>query len=166
MNKEDLTGNNPPQVINRISLTLRCMVAAAFCVAAVGPAQAADKKLPIKGQVFTIEDRTAFLILPEKTVSGDRIPWVWYAPTLKGLPGKYEKWMFEQFLNNGIAIAGVDVGESYGSPKGTAVYSALYKELVDKRGLAKKACLLARSRGGLMLYNWAVDAEPRRADVV
>jgi hypothetical protein len=36
-----------------------------------------------------------------------------------------------------------------------AVFSALYDELAQKRGLAKNACLLARSRGGLMLYNWA-----------
>jgi len=65
--------------------------------------------------------------------------------------------MFERFLGNGMAVAGVDVGESYGSPKGRAVYSALYKEVVDRRGLARRACLLARSRGGLMLYCWAVE---------
>src|SRR4029077_10801878 len=65
--------------------------------------------------------------------------------------------MFERFLAAGIAIAGVDVGESYGSPKGRAVYSALYKELVDNRNFAKRPVLLARSRGGLMLYNWAAE---------
>ena len=43
--------------------------------------------------------------------------------------------MFDQFLNSGIAIAGVDVGESYGSPKGRTVYSALYKGFVEKGGL-------------------------------
>ena len=115
------------------------------------------KQLPIKGEVFTVEGHTAFLILPDKTALDEAIPWVWYAPTLKGLPGKEETWMFEQFLDKGIAIAGVDVGESYGSPKGRAVYSALYRELVDQRGLWKKACLLARSRGGLMLYAWGAD---------
>jgi len=126
-------------------------------VAPKSSAQAAQKNLPINGDVFTVKGRTAFLILPEKTGSANPIPWLWYAPTLKGLPGKAEKWMFDKFLDSGIAIAGVDVGESYGSPKGTAIYSALYKELVEKRGLTKHACLLARSRGGLMLYNWAVD---------
>lgn len=121
-------------------------------------AQSAAKNLPIEGgEVFKIGDRTAFLILPRERKSEDPIPWVWYAPTLRGLPGAAEKWMFEQFLSNGIAIAGVDVGESYGSPKGTSVYSALYKELTEKRGMARRACLLARSRGGLMLYNWAAE---------
>jgi len=128
-----------------------------FCAVAGGLVQAAQKNLPIPGEVFTIEDRTAFLILPKRTGPDHLTPWVWYAPTLPRLPGKYETWMFEKFLDNGIAIAGVDVGESYGSPKGRAVYSALHKELVEKRGLANKACLLARSRGGLMLYNWAAE---------
>ena len=157
MISEYQTNERNPYAINRISLAMRYPVIAAFCFAIVSVAQAAEKKLPIKGEVFTIEDRTAFLALPEKSKSGKPIPWVWYAPTLKGLPGKAEKWMFEQFLENGIAIAGVDVGESYGSPKGRNVYSALYEELVEERGLARQACLLARSRGGLMLYNWAAE---------
>ncbi|MDP7206517.1 MAG: prolyl oligopeptidase family serine peptidase, partial [Pirellulaceae bacterium] len=118
---------------------------------------APTKNLPIKGEVFLIKDRIAFLILPEKPQAGRPIPWVWYAPTLPGLPGGAEKWMFEKFLEKGIAIAGVDAGESYGSPAGRVVYSALHDELVKKRGLAGQACLLTRSRGGLMLYCWAAE---------
>ena len=125
--------------------------------AVVMPLQAAEKRLPLKGEVFLIRERTAFLILPEKPKANQPIPWVWYAPTLPGLPASSEKWMFERFIKAGIAIAGVDVGESYGSPKGRAVYSSLHEHLVSKRGLAKQACLLARSRGGLMLYSWAVE---------
>jgi alpha-beta hydrolase superfamily lysophospholipase len=87
----------------------------------------------------------------------DDIPWVWYAPTLNGLPAQTEVWMFEQFLAKGIAIAGIDAGESYGSPKGTELYSSFYDHLVKKRQFREKPCLLARSRGGLMLYSWAVE---------
>ncbi len=115
------------------------------------------KELPIAGEVFGVEGCTAFLIMPERVAAGKKTPWVWYAPTLPKLPGPEEKWMFEKFLNAGIAIAGIDVGESHGSPAGRALYTALYKELVSKRGLSKTPCLLARSRGGLMLYNWAVE---------
>ena len=64
--------------------------------------------------------------------------------------------MFERFLKAGIAIAGIDVGESYGSQQGRDAYT-LHNHLVEKRGLAKQASLLARSRGGLMLYSWAAD---------
>jgi pimeloyl-ACP methyl ester carboxylesterase len=130
----------------------------AFALLVLGTFQlgAVEKRLPMKGEIFTVQERTAFLMLPEKPKAGP-IPWVWYAPTLRGLPGGAEKWMFERFLQAGIAIAGVDVGESYGSPQGRAVYTALHDELVNRRGLARQACLLARSRGGLMLYCWAAE---------
>ncbi|MDB6028506.1 MAG: prolyl oligopeptidase family protein [Verrucomicrobiales bacterium] len=116
-----------------------------------------EKKLPVNGEVFTVQGHTAFLILPAKPTAGTPTPWVWYAPTLPGLPAAEEKWMFEKFLAAGIGIAGIDVGESYGSPAGRAIYSALYRELTKKRGMSAKPCLLARSRGGLMLYSWACE---------
>jgi len=119
------------------------------------PPQKPVKDLPIPGEVFDVQGHTAFLISPKQPA--DTSPWVWYAPTLPGLPGPEEQWMFERFTNAGIAIAGIDAGESYGSPEGRAVFTALYDYLTQKRGLSKKPCLLARSRGGLMLYNWAVE---------
>ncbi len=116
-----------------------------------------SKTLPMPGEVFSVKGHTAFLILPGQAAAGQATPWVWYAPTLPGLPGPEEKWMFQKFLDAGLAVAGIDVGESYGSPAGRALFSALYQELVRQRGLSKTPCLLARSRGGLMLYNWAVE---------
>lgn len=116
-----------------------------------------SKVLPVEGEVFLVEGHTAFIILPAKRAAGHPTPWVMYAPTLDPYPGEEEVWMIRKFLNAGIAIAGIDVGESYGSPDGRSLYSAFYKELVGKRGFSGKACLLARSRGGLMLYNWAAE---------
>lgn len=124
------------------------------------PLRAADppqKNLPLPGEVFTVQGRTAFVILPEAKPPGKGIPWVWYAPTLTGLPGKEERWMFEHFLKAGIAIAGIDVGESYGSPDGRALFTALYDQLTGQRGFARKTILLARSRGGLMTLCWAAE---------
>jgi hypothetical protein len=119
--------------------------------------QSPEKQLPLHGEVFRVKGHTAFLLQPEQKHPTRPTPWVWYAPTLPGLPGEEEKWMFEKFLDAGIAIAGIDVGESYGSPQGRDIYSAFYEALVQERGLSKQPCLLARSRGGLMLYNWAAD---------
>jgi len=116
-----------------------------------------SKELPIAGEVFSVKGCTAFLILPGQVADSNATPWVWYAPTLPGLPGMEVKWMFQKFINAGIAVAGIDVGESCGNPRGRALFSTFYEELVLKRGLSKTACLLARSRGGLMLYNWAVE---------
>ncbi len=108
-------------------------------------------------QEFTVNGCRVFVILPKPAVPGQKQPWVWYAPTLPGLPAPEETWMFERFLAAGIAVAGIDVGESFGSPAGRAHFTALYNELVQRRGFASKPVLLARSRGGLMLYNWAVE---------
>jgi len=114
-----------------------------------------EKSLPMQGEAFKFDGSDAFMIVPLD--AEENIPWVWYAPTLKGLPSNDEKWMFEKFLENGIAIAGIDIGESYGSPKGRATYSSFYDHLVEERKFRNKPCLLVRSRGGLMLYNWAVE---------
>ena len=121
------------------------------------------KALPLPGEVFTIDGHDAFVIPPARAKTDDKAaiktPWVWYAPTLPGLPSAAEKWMFDRFTAAGIAIAGIDVGESYGSPEGRALYSRLHRELTEKRGFSSKPVLLARSRGGLMLLNWATEPE-------
>lgn len=105
----------------------------------------------------TIAGRPAFVILPDGLPPGQPIPWVWYAPTLPGLPGPEEDWMFTHFTRAGIAVAGIDVGESYGSPDGCALFTALYDELTKKRNFARKMVLLGRSRGGLMTLSWAAE---------
>ncbi len=115
------------------------------------------KALPLPGDSFLIGKHEAFVIAPPAADPKLPVPWVWYAPTLPGLPGTAEKWMFEQFLAAGIAIAGIDAGESYGSPRGNAVFTSLYRELTEKRGFAKKPVFLGRSRGGLMALSWAAE---------
>jgi pimeloyl-ACP methyl ester carboxylesterase len=111
-------------------------------------------------QRFDVAGRPAFVILPDAEKRREPQPWIMYAPTFdRQLPNEaHEGWMIDHFLKAGIAIAGVDVGESHGSPAGRATFSALYQHLVaGDLGFSPKACLLARSRGGLMLYNWAAE---------
>ncbi len=130
------------------------------CVAAGDEVQEAskpDKKLPLAGEVFMVRNHVAFIIPARNVVPDKPIPWVWYAPTLPNLPGDAETWMFEKFTAAGIAIAGIDAGESYGSPEGCELYSALYEELTARRGYSAKPVLLGRSRGGLMTLSWAVN---------
>lgn len=142
---------------------LRIGAAFAVLVPVAGQSPAVEKRLPIAGEVFAVAGHPAFLILPPESARARPLPWVLYAPTLPGLPAESEQWMFERFLAAGIAIAGIDVGESYGSPAGRELYSALHAHLVAERGLARRACLLARSRGGPMLYNWAAEHADRVA---
>jgi pimeloyl-ACP methyl ester carboxylesterase len=117
--------------------------------------EAPKKTLPLPGEVFALRGQAAFVITPSKP--GAKVPWVLYAPTLPGLPGPEERWMFERFLAAGIAVAGIDVGESYGNAAGRALYSALHEELTTRRRFTRKAMLLGRSRGGLMTLSWAAE---------
>jgi len=150
--------------MKRTLTILTALLLALSLVRTLSPAWGANptgpqKDLPLPGEVFEVEGRTAFVILPaaENRHTHRPTPWVWYAPTLPKLPEARERWMFERFLAAGIAVAGVDVGESYGSPRGRAGFSALYRELTERRGFSRKPVLLARSRGGLMAYNWAAE---------
>ncbi|MFK7909495.1 MAG: YdjY domain-containing protein [Akkermansiaceae bacterium] len=148
------------KLFKNIAIAVLCFTLPAFADFKV---EKGDKKLPLKGESFKLNGRDAFVIMPEK--ADKDTPWVWYAPTLKGLPSSAEVWMFEQFLANGIAIAGIDIGESYGSLYGRELYSGFYDYLVAERKFSTQPCLLARSRGGLMLYNWAVENPEKVAGV-
>lgn len=122
----------------------------------VNAADAPKKSLPIPGEVFDCSGRTAFLIPANHSEASNTKPWVWYAPTLPNLPGVEERWMFERFRSAGIAIVGVDAGESYGSPAGNKVFNDLYAKMIE-RGYSRKPVLLGRSRGGLMTLSWATE---------
>jgi pimeloyl-ACP methyl ester carboxylesterase len=121
------------------------------------PASAPIKKLILPGEAFLVQDRPAFVLLPPEKERRRPQPWILYAPTLPGYPDEHEKWMHEQFLAAGVAVAGIDIGESYGSPPGRKLFTALYEELTKERDFAGKPCLLGRSRGGLWVTSWACD---------
>lgn len=114
------------------------------------------KNLILPGETFLVDGRTAFIFWPPEEKRRSPQPWVLYAPTLPAYPDQHEKWMHEQFLAAGVAVAGIDVGEAYGSPAGQKHFTALYRELTSERGFAPKPCLLGRSRGGLWVSSWAI----------
>lgn len=135
------------------------------------PEQAAkEKKKPVKelilpGKSFMVAGRPAFVMQPSGKPKAKPRPWIMYAPTLPAYPDSHEKWMHEQFLAAGIAVAGIDVGEAYGSPKGREYFDALYREMTEKRGYSKKPCLLGRSRGGLWVSSWAIENPDKVAGI-
>lgn len=130
----------------------------------------ADERAPIKslilpGEAFLVKDRPAFIFWPPEEKRARPQPWIMYAPTLAPYPDRHEKWMHERFLEAGIAVAGIDIGEAYGSPQGRELFDALYNELVERRGFGARPCLLGRSRGGLWVTNWACDHAERVAGI-
>ncbi len=112
----------------------------------------------------SVDGHAGFVIQPTKPAAEGSKPWVWYAPTFIGQhPDESHSWMAKQLLDAGFAICGVEVGESYGSPAGRNVYTKFYVHVTTTLGLSPKPCLLAQSRGGLMLLNWAVENPSRVA---
>ncbi len=108
---------------------------------------------------FEVAGQPAFII-PADSPASAPAPWVWYAPTFlanSACPTERHTWIFSRLQQAGVAIAGMDIGESYGSPDGRRLYSAFYDELTGNRGMSPKPCLMPQSRGGLMLYNWAAE---------
>jgi len=121
---------------------------------------------------FPVGQGKGFVILPTKPKADGSKPWLWLAPTFvhhpqpsKELPRDHHGWICRRLLANGFYIAGIDVGESYGSPDGRRLYSKFYELVVREFGLSDKACMLGQSRGGLMVYNWAVE-NPRRVQCI
>ncbi|MGO8786303.1 MAG: alpha/beta hydrolase family protein [Terriglobia bacterium] len=113
---------------------------------------------------FAVPGGSGFIIKPNHSEPAGLKPWLWYAPTfVKATPqmGRYPNasldWLFTRLLDKGVWIAGVDVGESWGNARGRKAYTQFYKHVRKEFALSPRPCLLAQSRGGLMLYNWAVE---------
>jgi pimeloyl-ACP methyl ester carboxylesterase len=134
-------------------------------VVAAASGQESPKILILPGERLTVAGRPAFIFLPPEGKRSSPQHWVMYAPTLPGFPDSHEKWMHERFLEAGIAVAGIDVGEACGSPKGREGLTALYRELTGKRWFAARPVLLGRSRGGLWVTSWAAENPEKVAGI-
>lgn len=107
---------------------------------------------------FEAAGHWGFVILPPKDKRRKNMPWVWYAPAFKGgHPNESNGWICERLLAKGIAVCGVDIGESYGNPAGRAAFTEFHKFVIKEFDIEKKTSLWAQSRGGLMLFNWAAE---------
>lgn len=153
-----------PSLATQLAKHLLALVAAVASLsisARAAEPQSVRERLFPDGEFFQFEGRPAFILWPEEKLRTDPQPWVFYAPTLPAYPDTHEEWMHRQFLAAGIAVAGVDVGEAYGSPASRKLFDRFYEELVQRRGLGAKPCLLGRSRGGLWVSSWACDHPER-----
>lgn len=112
----------------------------------------AQDNLPKTADTFDVDGHKAFLYAAPASAPGK--PWVWYAPTLKGVSLAGRKMYFDAFMKAGISLAGYDLGEVRGAPASTAKFSLFYEEMV-RRGYSPKPILLGQSRGGMMTLAWA-----------
>jgi len=124
------------------------------------------RNLMVPGEAFEINGQRAFILWPDEQKRRQPQPWIMYAPAMPAYPDAHEEWMHRKFLEAGIAVAGIDMGEAYGSPQGTAGLSKLYDHLVSQRDFHPKPCLLGRSRGGLWVSSWAIANPEKVAGII
>lgn len=113
---------------------------------------------------FDVPGARGFIILPSASgpAGGKKpIPWLWYSPCFfkdpYPLPKDLHEWYMGRWLDAGIAIGGADVGEAWGSPAGRSGFSEFYTAAVAEFNLDPQCCMLGQSRGGVFVYNWAVE---------
>lgn len=98
------------------------------------------------------------IVVPEKVAKGK--PWVWRARFFDLKPA------FDvAMLNEGYHIVYCDVTDLFGSPKAVKRWDEFYATLRNEHGFAEKAVLEGMSRGGLIVYNWAI-ANPDKVAVI
>lgn len=116
-------------------------------------AAAAQDALPRTAETFELAGGKGFIYATPKPAEGK--PWLWYAPTLKGVSIAGRKMYFDNFMQAGISIAGFDIGEVRGAPGSTAKFTQFYEEML-RRGYSAKPILLGQSRGGMMMLAWGM----------
>lgn len=119
--------------------------------------QSKKKIFPPNSTFHKVAGHDYYLALPEGAKAGKKTPWLWYCPSDFNLPGKLEQWMMKTCLDSGIAVAGINLKGDFGTPAGRKIMTAFYEEVIEKHGLTREVCMLARSYGATQMYNWAVE---------
>ncbi len=98
---------------------------------------------------FEVDGKPVLVVTPRTPALGK--PWVWHGEFFGHKPAPDIA-----LLQRGYHIVFMSLPDELGSPDAVAHWNALYAELVDKHGFAKKAALVGLSRGGLYCFNWAI----------
>ena len=98
------------------------------------------------------------VVVPQKVAAGK--PWVWRA-RFWGHEPQFDIAMLEK----GYHIVYCDVGGLLGNPTAVEQWNDYYQWLTEERGFARKVVLEGMSRGGLIIYNWAI-ANPDRVAAI
>lgn len=102
-----------------------------------------------ESRLFRFEGKTARIVYPAKAAEGR--PWVWRARFWA-----HEPQTDQAMLDAGFHIVYVDVGGLYGSLSAVKIWDHFYDYLTDEMMLSKHPVLEGMSRGGLIIFNWAL----------
>ncbi|MCE9546847.1 MAG: prolyl oligopeptidase family serine peptidase [Planctomycetia bacterium] len=99
--------------------------------------------------LFDVGGRPCYVVTPKEAAPGR--PWVWRAT----FPDFHPE-VDIALLGKGFFIAYLNTSDMLGSPAAVAEGDKFYDYLTKKHALADKVVLEGVSRGGLLVYNWAV----------
>ncbi|MDX2249586.1 MAG: GDSL-type esterase/lipase family protein [Bacteroidia bacterium] len=107
---------------------------------------------------FTHAGKTSYVVVPKETAPGK--PWVWRA-----LFWGHEPQVDITLLSQGFHLVYNDVSDMYGSAAAVKQWNSFYKYLITRHGFSPKPVLEGMSRGGLIIYNWAI-ANPDKVSCI
>jgi pimeloyl-ACP methyl ester carboxylesterase len=99
---------------------------------------------------FEVDGIESMIVVPKTAAKGK--PWIWRA-RFYGHQPQFDIAMLER----GYHLAYSSVANLYGSPTAVSHWNSFYDYLTHHHGFAKKAVLEGMSRGGLIVYNWAIQ---------
>jgi len=103
---------------------------------------------------FALDGIPCKLVLPKTPAEGR--PWI-----IRARFFGHEPQTDIAMLGHGYHVAYIDVAGLFGAPKAVARFDTLYDAMAKDFGLSEKVVLEGFSRGGLIIYNWAI-AHPDR----
>jgi pimeloyl-ACP methyl ester carboxylesterase/lysophospholipase L1-like esterase len=103
---------------------------------------------------FDVDGRTCKVVCPDHAASGN--PWVWRARFWG-----HEPQADLQLLSLGFHVVYMDAAGLFGNSAAVSHWDAFYEYLMKQHGFGDKPVLEGMSRGGLIVYNWAI-ANPEK----
>lgn len=138
-------------------LKLIAMVLVAGSLSAAEEKEFPGKKTEWNGFVM-YHDGGRKVVVPKSVADGK--PWVWRAHFWGHQP------QFDiALLNKGYHLVYCNVIGLLGSPEAVKRWDVFYTDLTGEHGFAKEVVLEGMSRGGLIVYNWAIQ-NPEKVAVI
>lgn len=98
---------------------------------------------------FNLDNVACKVVCPKEDATGK--PWIWRARFWG-----HEPQADIALLEEGFHVAYTDVGDLFGSDAAVERWNRFYAYLTEENGFARKPALEGMSRGGLIIYNWAI----------
>jgi len=131
---------------------------------AAAPASRESRPSPFPGRktnwhgyacyTFARRGRKCIVVAPKEPAPGK--PWIWRARFFG-----HEPQTDLALLARGWHVAYCDVANLYGCPRAVAIWNDFYHYLTAEHAFARKVVLEGMSRGGLIIFNWAI-ANPEK----